>query len=118
MDPGGSDVRQLTFNDASEFVPNWSPDGEAIVFTSDRDGNFEIYMTSPDGSNQTRLTVNDAGDGYPALSPDGTEIVFASDRAGVLGDTFLFTMRADGADQVQRTRFPGLDVRPDWQPLP
>ncbi|MGH2968504.1 MAG: hypothetical protein ACRDK0_05505 [Solirubrobacteraceae bacterium] len=41
MNPGGSEVRQLTFNDASEFGPR-SPGGEAIVFTSDRDGNLEI----------------------------------------------------------------------------
>ena len=107
MDPDGADVRQLTSNGADEFLPGWSPDGEAIVFTSDRDGNFEIYTTSPDGGTQTRLTFNDAGDGYPAWAPDGSTIVFASDRDGVLGASDLFTMRADGGDHVNLTRFPG-----------
>lgn len=118
MDPDGSGVRQLTFNDADEFRPNWAPDGAAIVFTSARDGNFQLYATSPDGFTQTRLTFNDAGDGYPAWSPDGSQIAFGSDRAGVRGDTDLFTMRVDGSEQVNRTLFPGIDIQPDWQPVP
>ena len=33
----------------------WSPDGTKIAFTSDRDGNFEIYVMNADGTNPTRL---------------------------------------------------------------
>ena len=57
-DTRGSDVRQLTFNEASEFVPNWSPDGTRIVFATDRDdGNFEIYTMRSDGAGQTPTRV-------------------------------------------------------------
>jgi Tol biopolymer transport system component len=118
MDADGYNVQQLTFNDAFEFRPNWSPDGKAIVYTSDRDANFELYAISRDGTTDTRLTFNDAGDGYPAWAPDGSEIVFGSDRAGVRGGSDLFTMRVDGSEQVNRTLFPGLDIQPDWQPVP
>jgi Tol biopolymer transport system component len=41
-------------------------DGTKITFTSDRDGNTEIYvMNAQDGSNQTRLTDNAASDALP-----------------------------------------------------
>src|SRR5947207_11325964 len=45
-----------------------------ILFTSDRDGNDEIYVMSANGSHQTRLTNNPAFDGEPAWSPDGRQI--------------------------------------------
>ena len=44
MRPNGSNVRQLTFNDAHEFRPNWSPDSRMISFASDQDGDFEVYV--------------------------------------------------------------------------
>jgi dipeptidyl aminopeptidase/acylaminoacyl peptidase len=55
------------------------PMGE-IVFESDRDGNFEIYLMEANGSNQRNLTQNPAYDTYPIWSPDGNQIAFLSDR--------------------------------------
>ncbi|WP_225990646.1 TolB family protein [Bacillus luti] len=40
-----------------------------IAFSSNRDGNFEIYVMNPDGSNQTNITNNPADDSEPAWSP-------------------------------------------------
>ena len=40
-----------------------------IAFTSDRDGNREIYVMNADGSNQTRLTYDPGIDDSPSWSP-------------------------------------------------
>jgi TolB protein len=53
-----------------------------LVFTSDRDGNAEIYAMNADGSGQANLTTNPASDSDPAWSPDGTKIAFVSTRDG------------------------------------
>lgn len=47
----------VTTGNASSSFPSWSPDGSKIAFSSDRDGNYEIYvMNAHDGSNVIRLT--------------------------------------------------------------
>ena len=43
----------------------WSPDGKEIVFQSDRDGNFEVYIMAANGSNPRRLTNHPSWDGFP-----------------------------------------------------
>ena len=48
-----------------------------IVFSSMRDGNYEIYVMDADGKNQTRLTRNLETPGNPSWSPDGQRIVFS-----------------------------------------
>ena len=115
MRPDGSNVRQLTFNDALDFRPDWSPDSRMIGFASDQDGDFEVFTMRADGTRQRNLTDDDAGDGVMAWSPDGRKIVFNSDRAA--GDPDVFTMHADGSRQVNRTENPAFDFAPDWQPL-
>lgn len=68
-------------NNLTEDVnPSWSPDGQRIVFESERDGNKEIYVMDADGGNQIRLTRNDAVDSTATWSHDGSLIAFASNR--------------------------------------
>ncbi len=69
MDADGSGLTTLTDNPANDSFPAWSPDGSRIAFTSDRDGNAEVYVMNADGSDLTRLTNNPAEDDAPAWSP-------------------------------------------------
>ena len=67
-----------------------------IAFTSDRDGNREIYVMNNDGTGQVRMTTNPEPDDYPAWSPDGRKIAFMS-------GTSLKLIDADGTNQTQLT---------------
>src|SRR2546425_3331127 len=51
-----------------------------IVFETERDDNWEVYVMNADGSGQTNLTNNPAFDAEPSWSPDGTKIAFTSSR--------------------------------------
>ena len=84
-----------------------------IAFTSNRDGNDEIYVMNADGSNQTRLTNNTALDDAPAWSPDGTKIAFHSSRDG---NEEIYVMNADGSNQTRLTNNSAFDFEPGWSP--
>ena len=67
----------LTNNPANDGWARWAPDGQHIVFHSNRDDpNFEIYVMDRDGSNPIRVTNHAGVDQYPDWSPDGREIAF------------------------------------------
>ena len=84
-----------------------------IAFTSDRDGNNEIYVMATDGSNQTRLTNNAGGDDLAAFSSDGQKIAFVSGRDG---NNEIYVMNADGSGQTRLTSNSVFDSRPAWSP--
>ena len=75
-----------------------APETAKVVFTSRRDGNFEIYSMNPDGSDQANLTQHRANDASPVWSPTGEQILFTSDRDGVED---LYLMDADGRNVRQ-----------------
>lgn len=83
-----------------------------IAFTSDRDGNNEIYVIDADGSNQTRLTNNSYDDRYPCWSPDGSKIAFVTNRDG---NGEIYVMNADGSNQSKLTNNTS-DTFPSWSP--
>ncbi|UCG23401.1 MAG: serine/threonine-protein kinase [Chloroflexota bacterium] len=97
---GGSDVTQLTANDADDQLPAVSSDGRQMVFESNRDGNWEIYIMNRDGSNLRRLTHHPEEDHLPSWSPDGRQVVFVSNRDG---DYDIYIISADGSGLRQVT---------------
>lgn len=90
----GSNIITLTENDAEDWQPKISPDGNQIAFISDRDGNQEIYVMNLDGSDQKRLTFNEVADWDPCWSADGSRLIFSSDAGEYLD---LYRMNNDGA---------------------
>jgi dipeptidyl aminopeptidase/acylaminoacyl peptidase len=84
-----------------------------IVFHSERDGNFEIYIMDADGSDQRRLTDDPANDVFASLSPDGQLIAFVSDRGG---NENIYVMGTDGQNLRQLTFDPKSDNLPVWSP--
>lgn len=98
---------------SNNISPSMSPDRKSMAFTSDRDGNWEVYITSTDGSGDPqRITYNTfAVDMAPVWSPDGKLIVYDSIRKGNW-DLYLFDVTT--GDEIQLTDSPGDDVFPAW----
>ena len=70
MNADGTGVQQLTDNDDDDWIPAWSPNGDKIVFASDRElsGNccdYEIFVMDADGTGVTHLTDNNGNDMFP-----------------------------------------------------
>ncbi len=82
---------------------------DKIVFSSNRDGNSEIYSMNSDGTGATRLTNNLAVDAFPAWSPDRSKIAFTSNRNG---NFEIYSMNADGSSPVRLTFNAQIDGGP------
>lgn len=120
MNADGSDIRRLTDAPGRDFEPDWSPDGQTIVFSSDRDDpdNAQLYLMAADGSNQRRLPSPLADDQVGARwSPDGQWILFHSNPlVDALPRFDVFKVRPDGSDLTQLTDVPGNSFMADWSP--
>jgi Tol biopolymer transport system component len=90
-----------------------APSSGLIAFTSEQDGNSEIYSMNADGSAPQRLTDDPAYDAWPTWSPDGSQIAFMSDRSG---NPDIYVMNADGSNLQQLTSDPANDIWPEWSP--
>jgi Tol biopolymer transport system component/tRNA A-37 threonylcarbamoyl transferase component Bud32 len=73
---------RITFESGGAFLPAISPDGKLIAYSSERDGNMDIYVRQLSGQQTLRLTQHPALDWFPCFSPDGLKVVFRSERDG------------------------------------
>jgi TolB protein len=78
----GSGLQRLTTNSGINTEPFFSPDGQALYFTSDRGGSPQIYRASVSGSDAQRMTFDGSYNVSPRISPDGKTMAFISRRDG------------------------------------
>jgi Tol biopolymer transport system component len=129
----GGKPRRITAQGHS-YLHGWSPDGKYLIYTAERNGDFDIYRIPAAGGEEVNLTKNKGLDDGSEYSPDGRYIYFNSVRSGSMQ---LWRMKADGSDPEQVTNdeynnwFPhvspdgkwivflsfGKDVRPDDHPF-
>lgn len=87
---------QLTLHDAYDSYPALSPDGRFVAFSSDRAGNYDVYVMPADGGTARQLTWHSSGDYVAGYSPDGEWIYFSSTRADRHA---LWRIRASGGTE-------------------
>jgi len=120
-------VVPLTDGNCYDNFPKWQPHGDRILFTSDRDGRFELYTMRPDGTGVTRLTNVEGSSAHASWSPDGQWILFTSGRKGFKDEMAmservpqpygeLFVMHADGSGVRQLTDNKWEDAVAGWAP--
>jgi len=105
---GGGKFTQVT-RDQRDTAP--AGYGGRIVFMSNRDGNWEIYIIREDGTGLKRLTNNASDDGLPTWSPDGKTIAFLSNQGGAWA---VWAMNADGSSRRELFDIGGGGLKPYW----
>ncbi|MCP4633190.1 MAG: hypothetical protein GY855_09720, partial [candidate division Zixibacteria bacterium] len=77
----GGTPTKLTINSSKDVYPAWSPDGENIVFVSDRagNGNMDLWMIPSEGGTAKQLTDFPGNEHFPHWSHDGQKIAYAGE---------------------------------------
>ncbi|MGH8497087.1 MAG: Tol-Pal system beta propeller repeat protein TolB [Gammaproteobacteria bacterium] len=75
MDIASRELRRLTDSDAIDTEPSWTPDGDNLVFTSDRSGGPQIYRVSARGGRAERLTFEGNYNARPRVSPTDEDLL-------------------------------------------
>jgi len=100
----------LTNSEGNDRHPFWASDGNHIVFESDRDGDWEIYIMKADGTDQQRLTFSDSADRFPSFHPGADKIIFESNRTG---KNALYTIKFKEKEPVPTLlEIPGFVLEP------
>jgi len=134
-DTHGRDMRRLTTTLGYDAEAAYSPDGERIVFASnryafpvklltpelrkqyDKDPSYfcEIHIMNADGTEERRLTNWRGNDGGPFFTFDGERIIWRHfDESGLLAD--VYTMLIDGSDRRRLTDFKCMSWSPYMHP--
>jgi Tol biopolymer transport system component len=130
--PDGSDLRRLTDNHAYDAETTVCNRDGSMVFTSDRDGDLDLYRMDADGSHVRRLTSTPGYDGGAFFSPDCKQIVWRASRPqgaeledyrrllaqGLVrpGKLELWVANADGSDARQLTYLDAASFAPSFFP--
>ncbi len=93
----------------ASYLHGWSVDGKSLLFTGNRNGQYDIYSVDIASGEEVQLTNTPGLDDGPEFDPSGEFIYFNSNRSGTMQ---LYRMKADGAEVEQLT----FDELNDWFP--
>ena len=102
--------------------PDWSPDGEQIVFISPCAGNQDtfkgssLYIVDAEGRNLIQLPSVPGGDFEPAWSPDGEYIAFTSLRDGHM-QIYSINLEDSTVQRLTETTKDEYARQPAWSPF-
>jgi len=112
-DEDGKNIKRITANKARDVYPRFSPDGKWIAFSSDRNGNFDVFIAPSEGGTPKQLTFHSSDDTVLGWTPDSRAVLFASSR----GDDFmgkLYTISIDGG--MERSAGADMGVNACYSP--
>lgn len=115
LDLDAGKVRNLIESPGNNSYATFSPDGRWIAFSSDRDGNKEIYVAEWDGSNPRRLTTNPSIDDNPTWNALGDKVVYYSDTGD--GTSNLMEVDVASGKVTQLTNFKDRNTTPRVSPI-
>ncbi len=104
----GSEGQQLTSDDSDSY-PAWSPTGQYLTFSSQRDTDWEIYLLQLADGVLQRLTNRPGSDTTPVFGPCGENIYLRTDA---YGSWWITVMKLDGSDE--RKVQEGVGPSEDW----
>ncbi|HEY2931430.1 MAG TPA: S41 family peptidase [Acidobacteriota bacterium] len=104
-DEDGQNLRRVTVHKARDVYPRFSPDGKWIAFSSDRNGNLDVFVVPSSGGTPKQLTFHSADDTVLAWSPDSRAVLFATNR----GEDFMGKLYLVSIDD-RRERNAGADM--------
>lgn len=84
-DENGQTVQRLTVNRARDVYGRFSPDGKWIAFSSDRNGNLDVFLIPSGGGTAKQITTHSADDTVLGWSTDSRSVIFSSNR----GEDFM-----------------------------
>jgi TolB protein len=111
----GKNIKRLTFNEAIDSSPSWSPTSREITFISDRSGPSQpqVYIMDAEGSNVRRVSFGGTYHDAPAWSPTGDRIVYVS-RVENIFDLYVLNLRNNQI--VKLTESNARNESPSWSP--
>jgi dipeptidyl aminopeptidase/acylaminoacyl peptidase len=129
VDVASGRTEQLTDGTHYEHSIDWSPDGQEIVFLTNRDAdsdeffNYDLFALKVADKSVRRITATESNEYHPRWSPDGRMIAFEAtkrgltDRETTMEDTHVWVVNADGTNR--REIGGSVDNRqgaPEWTP--
>jgi TolB protein len=114
MSSSGGPAKRISFGDGRYSTPVWSPRGDAIAFTRQKEGNFGIGVMKPDGTGERMLTEGFHNEG-PTFSPNSLFVMFLRDPGGQSAAKIFMADIFGHGEFMAPT--PGYASDPSWGPL-
>jgi Tol biopolymer transport system component len=109
-------LSRLTNNNANDWLPDWSPDGSRIAFTSHRTGSYDLWVTNADGSAQTAWVSTGGWDEYARWAPDGQRLSLSTTATTQGVPNSEIFVRQPSGDLQRITDSTAEDQWADWSP--